>query len=181
MDLLYILEGLGLALVFAAVGLVTWAGFVVQRQQAGRSINLLLALGGALLSIVLPVVALGVGFGMPHSVISVLLPPATFLVEAIIFLAWTARAWYWPSVAIAFAGLGAVGFVALVGLWAAPPYEAFQQANARCGHEPVIAYLEVTDEAVYAKPGDPGYDGATGEAYYCSSAEAEAAGYSPQP
>lgn len=57
------------------------------------------------------------------------------------------------------------------------PYLTFELATFRCGHQPVVATNFAADYR-YSRPGDPDY-GPTlfATTYYCSSSDAEAAGY----
>jgi hypothetical protein len=57
------------------------------------------------------------------------------------------------------------------------PYVTFEAATIKCGHEPVIATNFAAGYS-YTLPGDAGYGpNMFNNTYYCSAADAEAAGY----
>jgi hypothetical protein len=166
-----------IALLFVAVaglgaGLV-WIARIAYREPERR---LVIAI-----ALIFAIVLLGLGWiaaALEHHPFSLFASSALviFLFEGgcLIWLALTQPTWRRRRMAVA-AGIILVGPGVFLFV---QPYVGFEVANAQCGHNPVIATDSlIYTEKTYVLPGDAAYDTSSGSHYYCSAADAEAAGY----
>jgi uncharacterized membrane protein YczE len=167
---------LWLAVAGLGAGLV-WLARVAYREPKRRLV-ISIALIFAVILVALEWIAAGLAH-QPSSLAASAL--ALFLVEAgcLLWLALTQPSRRRRRVSVATVAAGIILVGPGVFIFVLPSVE-FESATVRCGHNPVIASDELFGRRTYYLPGDDAYYPLAGSHYYCSAAEAEAAGYSPR-